>query len=257
MSCLRAVRLAVVAASHAALGVASAQSRPASRPLVEVEVGDSIGLPLPDAKVETFTVMEGGSFLEWVTVDPGQLPEGIYLLRFSYPGYRTEILSVPLRKTRTVSLRIRLGSAPDSTKRGKTAEATLVRALGLVLAGSASTDIIRTRRLLDRDAIEQTKSESINEVLRAARGTDLILTRATNGDYGVTWPQGGGPSGCILPAMINGDQRWLLPFAEVDRRYVAEDLEAAELIPRGAAVPYARRPEQATCGLMLLWFRPR
>ena len=54
--------------------------------LIQVEVRDSIGLPLPDAVIEVFTFLDGGVFWEWTPVGAGDLPEGINLLRFSHDG---------------------------------------------------------------------------------------------------------------------------------------------------------------------------
>jgi hypothetical protein len=57
--------------------------------------------------------------------------------------------------------------------------------------------------------------------------------------------------------MINGDPRWLFPFDEMNRRYSADEVEAAEFLPRSVARVYARHPEEGDCGLLLLWVRPR
>jgi hypothetical protein len=57
--------------------------------------------------------------------------------------------------------------------------------------------------------------------------------------------------------MINGDQRWLFPFDEMNRRYARDDLEAVEFIPRAVTRLYTRRHEEVDCGLLVLWARPR
>src|SRR5687768_12681995 len=105
---------AIVATAASVATDASAQA--AKKPLLQLEVGDSIGLPLPDATLEVFTFMEGGVFAEWVTVGPSDLPPGINLLRFSHPGYRRTVFSVPLREGSTVALRVRLRPERDTTK---------------------------------------------------------------------------------------------------------------------------------------------
>jgi hypothetical protein len=85
MTQLRLVRLATILVSTAALiaAVAPPASAQSDRPsLLQVEVGDSIGLPLPDAKMEVFALLDGGIFYEWAEVQPHQLPKGVQLLRF-------------------------------------------------------------------------------------------------------------------------------------------------------------------------------
>ena len=100
--------MVMLATALVASGTAQVQGE---RPvMLQVEVSDSLGLPLPDAKLETFTLMDGGVFWEWIPVAPEQLPEGINLLRFSNPGYRSAVLSAPLRKGTRVSLRVRPGA---------------------------------------------------------------------------------------------------------------------------------------------------
>ena len=68
--------------------------------LFQLEVTDSIGLPLPNAKLELFTFMEGGVWREWVTLEAYHLEPGMHLLRFSHEGYRASTFSVPLEKGR-------------------------------------------------------------------------------------------------------------------------------------------------------------
>jgi len=239
-------------ASLATAASTRAQSPPAG--LLQVEVGDSIGLPLPDATIETFTLMQGGVFLEWVSVRPEELPEGVYLLRFSYPGYRSAVFSVPLKKGNRVSLRVRLGAEPDTTQRGKAIVASPVRAIGLFLEGRASTDIIRTRHVLERDAVERAKAPSLGELIRGAKEMGVIVTPGAGSNYRIS---SGGAFSCFVPVMLNGDRRWLFAFSDINQRYQADEVEAAEYIPRAAARPFARRPEEVECGLLLLWLRPR
>lgn len=241
-----------------ALGGAHAQRSDARPTQLQVEVGDSIGLPLPDAKIETFMLMEGGAFLEWVPVEPAELSDGVYLLRFSHPGYRTAILSVPLRKKARVSLRVRLVAEPDSAERSMAvASTTPVRAIGLFLEGHASTDIVRARRVLERDAVERAKAPSIGELLRITKQVGVIVTPGAGRDYAITALGMGATFRCDVPVMVNGDRRWLFPFRDINQRYEVDDVEAAEFIPTAAARPYLRRPEEASCGVLLLWARPR
>ena len=69
------VALAFIAAASAVASSTRAQDR--KQTVVQIEVGDSIGLPLPDAKVEVFTFMDGGVFWEWIPVDSVALPAGM------------------------------------------------------------------------------------------------------------------------------------------------------------------------------------
>src|SRR5215213_4333351 len=140
---------AIVATMLVTPAAASAQNdRPS---LLQVEVADSIGLPLPDAKIEVFTLMDGGVFWEWVVVAPSQLPEGINLLRFSHPGYRSSTFSVPLRGGSVVALRVRLETQGDTAKR-EPLEAREVRAIGLAIEGRMKSDVVGRRRVLESGA---------------------------------------------------------------------------------------------------------
>ena len=136
----------------AALAIASpdfAQSPATHSSALQVEVGDSIGLPLPDAKVEVYTFADGGTFREWVAVEPNELTDGVYLLRFSNQGFRSTALSVPLRKGTRVSLRVRLGAERDTTRHVRVILADEVRSIGIVTEGRATADLTRGRRVLD------------------------------------------------------------------------------------------------------------
>jgi hypothetical protein len=226
-------------------------ARNAGDPLLYVEVADSIGLPLPDAKLEVYTLMDRAVFREWVFVDPSDLPDGIHLLRFSHPGYRPSVFSVPLRTGARVSLRVRLGAERDTTNRGRT-EAIEVRAIGRLMEGRASSDIIKARRVLDRDLIEQAHPSSIADVLRDAKGMGVMVLP---GEAMIRWVGAGGVYGCPLPVMINGDRRFLNTFTDVSQRYRPEDVEAIELVPRTAALLYPRRPDDVECALLAFWVR--
>jgi hypothetical protein len=165
-----------------ALGVTSAQAPAARAPLLQVEVGDSIGLPLPDATIEEFTLVEDAAFLEWIRVAPEDLDEGVHLLRFSYPGYRSASFSVPLRNGTRVSLRVRLGGEPDSSRRAKGVVATPLRAIGLHLDGRVKTDIIRTRSVrycASRDRLASSRRGLTGSITRSRRSPTAGRTDAT------------------------------------------------------------------------------
>src|SRR5215216_3649299 len=141
---------AIVATMLVTPAAASAQNdRPS---LLQVEVADSIGLPLPDAKIEVFTLMDGGVFWEWIVVAPSQLPPGINLLRFSHPGYRSSTFSIPLREGSKVALRVRLMTQGDTTKKKEPLDAREVHAIGLAIEGRMRTDVLGRRRILESGA---------------------------------------------------------------------------------------------------------
>ena len=242
--------VAVCIAAATAVG----QDRAPSQALLQVEVGDSIGLPLPDAKVEVYTLMDRGIYREWVWVDPSSVPEGIHLLRFSYPGYRASVFSVPLRKGTRVSLRVRLGAPPDTTNRNRAVEVTDVHAIGILMEGRSKSDFIRTRRVLDRDAIERGNAASIVALLRDARGTKAIVTGGT-GSAMIGLAAEGGIYGCPMPVIVNGDRRMVTTFAEASARYTPDEVEAIELIPRTTVAPYVLRVEEGGCGVLALWVK--
>ena len=221
-------------------------------PLLYVEVGDSIGLPLPDAKLEVYTLMDRAVFREWVAIEPSDLPDGIHLLRFSHPGYRPSVFSVPLRRGARVSLRVRLSAESDTSRRGGPVEAIEVRAIGRLTEGRVISDIIKSRRVLDRDVIDHAHPSSIAAMLRDAKGMGVIVWP---GEAMIRWVGAGGVYGCPLPVMVNGDRRFLNTFNDVSDRYQPEDVEAIELVPRTAALLYPRRPDDVECALLALWVR--
>lgn len=250
---MRLVTLAIT--GILAVRVGHAQT-PATRPsLLQIEVGDSIGLPLPDAKVEVYTLMDRAVFQEWVWVDPNDLPEGVQLLRISHPGYRTSVFSVPLRKGSRVSLRVRLGAERDTTKNRNSAQAEEVRSIGLFMEGRSTTDIIRSRQALDRDAIDRARPKSVADLLRKATGLDINVSPGEGGLVAVGASRRGGPFGCPLPVMVNGDTRHLMAFGEVNQRFTVDEVEAIELIPRLASPPFMWQRERAECGLLLVWVK--
>ena len=89
MTRLRLIRLATLILTTAvvpALSVPSpARAQGERETLIQIEVGDSIGLPLPDAKMEVFTIPDRGIFWEWMEFQPEQLTKGVQLLRFAKP----------------------------------------------------------------------------------------------------------------------------------------------------------------------------
>src|SRR6476469_2079216 len=69
--------MGLVVASLEPCLTATASAQTGREALIQIEVGDSIGLPLPDATVEVFTYLNGGVFWEWTPVGASDLPEGI------------------------------------------------------------------------------------------------------------------------------------------------------------------------------------
>src|SRR4029450_4309347 len=122
---------ALTLCSAASVLPAVVQAQGKKQATLQIEVGDSIGLPLPDAKIEVFTFMDGGVFWEWVPIDSVALPVGINLLRFSPPGSRSTAFSVPVPEQSILSLRIRLDPERDTANAAGKVEARQVRAIGL------------------------------------------------------------------------------------------------------------------------------
>ena len=243
--------IAICIAAAAAVG----QDRVPSQALLQVEVGDSIGLPLPDATLEVYTLMDRGVYREWVQVYPGDLPEGIHLLRFAHPGYQTSVFSVPLRKGTVVALRVRLGAERDTSVRKTTIEATEVRSIGMLIEGKSKSDIIKSRRVIERAAFDRAHPASIVALLRDAKGMRVTVSPGGDGNAMIGSVGEGGISGCPLPVVINGDRRMVTTFAEATARYTPDDVEAIELIPRTTSVPYVRRVEDGGCGVLALWVK--
>jgi hypothetical protein len=225
--------------------------------VVQIEVGDSIGLPLPDAKTEVFTFMDGGVFWEWVPLGTSALPEGINLLRFSYPGYQSTTFSVPVRNGTTLSLRVRLDPERDTTKSKKDViEARAVRAIGLVIEGRAHTDIVGRRRVLEHRDFENESSTRFGTLMRRARNTDLKVLPASGGSFRVFAQSSGGRFGCPMQVMVNGDRRRVLPFETFDQMFGVSDAETIEIFPMGSSIPLSYQVvPRATCGLMVVWFK--
>jgi hypothetical protein len=223
--------------------------------LIQIEVSDSIGLPLPDATVEVFTYLDGGVFWEWTRVGASDLPRGINLLRFSHPGYRPAVFSVPLREGSKVSLRVRLETERDTVKRDEVV-AHEVRAIGLALEGRAKTDIIGRRRILDHRDIEGQSVSSFGGLLRRARGTELQVLPVSGGTFRAYGESvGGGGFHCPATVIVNGDRRRVLPFDAFDRLFSIAEVEAIEVFPRASSLPLAYQVPGARCGIMVVWFK--
>jgi hypothetical protein len=245
--------VAAVASGPAVAAPARAQA-PQRASLLQLEIGDSIGLPLPDARMEVYTLLEGGIVWEWAPVQAEMLPPGISLLRFSNPGYRHSVFSVPLREGSRVSLRVRLRPARDSQPRNREIVAEQVGAIGMSIEGRVKNDIIGSRRVLDRAAIERADASSMGDLMRRARGTDLTILPGPGGAYDVRGRSTGGGSGCQVPVMINGDRRRIMSFATFDRMFGTSEAEAIEVLSRTAGVPFAYRAGPG-CGLLVVWFK--
>ena len=224
--------------------------------VVQIEIGDSVGLPLPDAKVEVFTFMDGGVFWEWVPLGTSALPEGINLLRFSYPGFEPTTFSVPVRNGTTLSLRVRLDPERDSTKVDKNVvEARAVRAIGLVIEGRAHTDIVGRRRVLDHAAFEHDPVSRFGPLMRRVRNSELKVLPVSGGTFRVFAQSAGGSYSCPMQVMINGDRRRILPFETFDQMFGVSDAEVIEIFPMASSIPLSYQTPRAGCGIMVVWFR--
>ena len=255
MTQLRLVRLATLLLATGAFmsSTASRAHAQSDRPsLLQVEVGDSIGLPLPDAKLEVFTLLEGGVFWEWVEVQPHQLPKGVQLLRFSHAGYKASTFSLPLREGSKVSLRVRLMPERETTpRRDGTFQAYEVKAIALSLDGGAKTDVLGRRRILDNLAGAPESNNRLGDLIRRSRGAELRVTPGSAGQYAVE----GETTRCAVAVMLNGDRRHIIPFATFDQMYPTDDLEVVEVFPRGASIPFSYQVNRSECGLLIVWYR--
>ena len=252
---LHALAVATGAAAMLAwpIGARAQQER---APLLQVEVSDSIGLPLPDATLEVFTLMDGGVFWEWVAVAPSQLPDGINLLRFSHPGYRSSTFSVPLRAGGKVALRVRLGAEVDTTRHGDALEAREVHAVGMAIEGRMKTDVIGRRRILEPGAAAEESTGRFGALLRRARGTELnVVPSGTAGSFRPLAQTVGGRSNCSMLVMLNGDRRQVLPFAAFDDLYGTSGVEVIEVFPRSSSLPSQYQVPKAGCGMIVVWFK--
>lgn len=243
------VALSVVAAARGA-----ASQTPRESPL-QLEVRDSLGLPLPDAVIEVFAYADRGIFREWLPVDPSSLPPGIHLLRFSHEGFRPSVFSIPLRKGVPVSLRVRLHPTPPTPLGKGVISATRVDAIGLALERRRATDIIGGRRVIAGDAIERADDRSVGELLRLAMGTDLLAEPSGSGTWQFTVRSSKSNARCEMPIMLNGDPTLTLTFAGYQSFYRTREAEAIEFVPRGRAIPHTFRRPDMDCPVLLIWLR--
>ena len=221
-----------------------AASQASPRSLLQLEVTDTVGIPLPDARLEVFTLLEGGIVWEWARVTPDGIPEGIYLLRISNPGYEPSVFSIPLRKDGHVSLRVRL-TAPADTAGVKDPQAVKVRAQGFAIDGRVRTDVIGTRRVLDRRATTMTKPQTLGDLLHRVRGTTLRMYPTSGGTFTPSRNRSARGSryaryGCSVPVMLNGDRRKVLSFDAANQLLPPDEIEALEIFeaPGNTPSPY-------------------
>jgi hypothetical protein len=219
----------------------SVGAQASSRPLLQLEVRDSIGLPLPDAKVEVFTFVET-PFWDWIATEPRALGEGIHLLRFSAPGYRPSMFSVFLSDDHRVALRVSLYGEADTSRRSPSLGADQVHATGFTKQGTVQSEVVGVRRVIDRAGIERAHAVTVYQLLRNAKGIELS---------GLSPGQGG----CTV--MVNGDRRRVMAFAVFNQMFTPEEAEAFEIVQKvGRRAPTARtvRAEKG-CRVLMAWLR--
>jgi hypothetical protein len=242
MHAKRLIRPVILAALVGGAAGRPAAAQEAPRSLLQLEVRDSIGLPLPDATVEVYAMTDRAAYRKWVRVEAAVLSPGIHLLRLSHPGYRSAVFSVPLADGDPVSLRVRLHPGNDSTLRRSNNQAARIDAIGLEVDGGGNSDIIGDRRVIDRSTIEWASRSSIAELLRAIGGTRLFVRH---------------PSGCRPPVVVNGDKRRPQSFAVFDQFSRPDDIEVLEVFPSHRPVPPRYQPFGTGCGLVVAWVRRR
>jgi hypothetical protein len=232
--------------------------RPAgAAPLLFIEVSDTVGLPLPDTRLELFDRAAGGLSREWLPIEPEMLEEGIHLLRFSHPGYKSSTFSVPLREGGLVTLRVRLAadSGQDALRPGR-AIAKHIRAIGVARQGRATTDVIDGRLVLDREDIERAGAPTIAETLREARETGVVVEDTPGGLHTVR--QISGPrQRCPVQVMINGDKTFTISFLRFEELYRLSEAEVIEIIPDPKTLPFEFRRSGDLCGFLLIWLTGR
>ena len=230
-----------------------------TKELLQVEVTDTKGIPLPDAKIETFAFLEGGIFREWAEVVPAKLPTGIYLMRFSNPGYQSSTFSVPLQHGVTLSVRVRLHEGSDSLRhRSKQKELQYTAPEAIVVAFNADgkTDLLGHRRVFDQIPTEEGSGAWFN-----FRDPKLKVRHqpSTIGNMdpvmGESWKNQKGSVNCPMKALINGDTRLPVVYGNFGNNRSIEDIEALEIFTEGAAIPRAYRVPGSGCGLAVVWFR--
>jgi hypothetical protein len=231
-----AIAIAVSALLAAARNAESQQAAS----LLRLEVTDTVGIPLPDARLEVFTLLEGGINWEWARVLPEGIPAGTYLLRISNPGYEPAVFSVPLRKDSHVALRVRL-TAPIDSASVKAPIASAVRAQGFAIDGRIRTDVIGNRRIVDHRSATMTNPRTLGDLLHRVRGTTLTMYPASDGTFS---PRKARPSRrmhpwCSTPVMLNGDRRKVLTFDAANQLLAPEEIEALEIFEAPGVIPSA------------------
>ena len=228
-----------------------AQGRP---PLLQLEVADSVGIPLPDAKLETYTLMSGAVFREWVVVTPNMLTAGTHLVRVSSAGFAPVALSVPLKNDSQFSLRVRLHGLRSSISPKGRIEPGSIAAIGIPLGDPSRPDVVQARRIVLRETIEQSQAKTLPDLLRRLGGADVVVTTRAGGSVELRGAWDGGASGCLLSMLANGDPRFPSSLQEIDD---ISDVEAIEIFRGRTADPYMRKREPWQCGLVIAWLKSR
>jgi hypothetical protein len=224
--------------------------------LLQVEVTDSKGIPLPDAKIETFTFLEGGTFREWAEVVPDQLPTGIYLMRFSHPGYRSSTFSVPLQHGVIAAVRVRLHEGSDSVPRpSKDLQSTAPEAIVVAFDGKTQRDLFGHRRVFDQiphDEGSGARLDFTNPMVKARKQVGTV--GKVDPMMRDTWKTQRGEEVCPRKTLVDGDTRHAGAYGNGRRRPI-EDIEAVEVFTEGAAIPQPYRIRGSDCGLIVVWYR--
>ena len=248
-----------IAAAFVCLCGSSSNAQQQEKELLQIEVTDAKGIPLPDAKIETFAFLDGGVFREWAEVVPEQLPTGIYLMRFSNPGYRSSTFSVPLQHGVTLSVLVRLHEGSDSLRyRSKQKELQYAAPEAIVVAFNADgkADLLGHRRVFDQIPTEEGSGAWFNfrdPKLKVRRQPSTI--GKIDPVMGESWKNHKGTVNCPLKALINGDTRLPVLYGNFGHNRSIEDIEALEIFTEGAAIPQAYRVPGSGCGLAVVWFR--
>jgi hypothetical protein len=246
--------LCVAVTLWSSLALPCARAQPSARPLLQLEVADSIGLPLPDATLEVYTAVERGIFREWIAVEPSELPPGNWLLRISHPGYRTSIQSVPLQKDKPFALRVRLGAPRDSASRTGPVIAEQVRALGMPVS-ERTADVMVGRRVIDRRALDRAGAKTLLQVIKNAKELNMMMVFGSGGTYtvGGGWE---GAKGCPLREIVNGKKQGSTSIANLDNTRELDDVEAIEVLPRQTGDLYVHDDDSGYyCGMVIVWLK--